>query len=119
MQLLIYHHPRCSKSRKTLELIESRGIRPQIIDYLAEPPDPDTLLDIAGMLDMPLADLLRDGEPEVKEAGSSLPREDDAALAQWLHDHPKALQRPIVVDRECHRAVLGRPPENVLDLIGS
>jgi arsenate reductase len=117
MSITIYHNPRCSKSRKTLELLESQGISPRIVEYLVAPPDADTLLKIAGLLDMPLADLLRRGEAEFREAGDAVPLDDERALAQWLEEHPKVLQRPIVVDEEKQRAVVGRPPENVLDMV--
>ena len=117
MSVTIYHNPRCSKSRKTLELIESRGVTPTIVEYLKTPPDAETLLEISRLLDQPLAELLRRGEDEFKNASDSVPLDDPAALAAWLHDHPKVLQRPIVVDANKTRAVVGRPPENVLDLL--
>ena len=118
MRITIYHHPGCSKSRKTLELIESRGVTPEIVEYLATPPDASTLLRLARQLDMPLADLLRRGEPAFRDAGDAVPLDDQAALAEWLHANPQVLQRPIVVDEEHDRAVIGRPPENVLSLLG-
>jgi len=118
MSITIYHNPSCSKSRKTLELIESHGVEPKIVKYLDSPPDAATLLRIADLLDTPLAELLRRNEAEFREAGDSVPLADEQALAAWLHEHPKVLQRPIVIDAEGQRAVLGRPPENVLDLLG-
>lgn len=117
MNITLYHNPRCSKSRKTLELIQSRGIEPRIVEYLTEPPDAQTTLRLAKLLDVPVADLLRRSEPEFAEAGK-LPLDDDAALARWLEQHPRVLQRPIVVDESRETAVVGRPPENVLELIG-
>lgn len=117
MQLTIYHNPRCSKSRKTLELIESHGFKPRVVEYLKEPPNPHTLLELAGMLDVPLADLLRRSEAEFADCSEPVPLDDSRALSQWLHDHPRVLQRPIVVDDDTGRAVVGRPPENVLELI--
>lgn len=119
MSLILYHNPRCSKSRQTLALIESRGIRPDIVDYLSAPPDAATLIDIAARIGVPLADLVRRGEAEFKAAGDSVPLHDDALLAEWIVRNPKVLQRPIVVDTGTGRAVVGRPPENVLDLIAS
>ena len=117
MKITIYHNPGCSKSRKTLELIESQGIEPKIVEYLAEPPDAQTLLRLAELLNMPLAELLRKSEDDFKRATESVPLNDDAALAAWLHDHPRVLQRPIVVDEDGNRAVVGRPPENVFEII--
>lgn len=117
MSITIYHNPRCSKSRKTLEIIESQGISPTIVEYLASPPDPDTLLRLARLLNVPLTELLRRGEAAFKNAGDEVPLDDDQALAAWLHQNPIVLERPIVVDEERDRAVLGRPPENVMDLL--
>jgi arsenate reductase len=117
MSINIYHNPRCSKSRKTLELIESGGISPNIIEYLSTPPSADSLLRISGQLGMPLADLLRRGEAEFRESVDTVPLEDETALAQWIHENPKVLQRPIVVNDTTGSAVIGRPPENVLDLL--
>lgn len=117
MSLTIYHNPRCSKSRKTLEIIESHGLRPTIVEYLKEPPDADMLLRLAGMLDVPLVDLLRRSEADFAESPRAVPIHDNQALANWLHDHPRVLQRPIVVDHDKGHAIVGRPPENVLELI--
>jgi len=117
MSLTIYHNPRCSKSRKTLEIIESHGISPTIVEYLVTPPDAETLLHAAKLIGVPLADLLRRGEEDFRNAGDSIPLTDAKALASWLRDHPKVLERPIVVDAAGQRAVVGRPPENVLALL--
>ena len=117
MSLTIYHNPRCSKSRQTLELIKSKGITPNVVEYLSTPPDAESLLRISGQLGIPLADLVRRGEAEFKDAGDSVPLDDEPALAEWIAANPKVLQRPIVVDGD--RAIVGRPPENVLKLIES
>lgn len=117
MSITIYHNPRCSKSRKTLELIQSAGVSPTIVEYLAAPPDADTLLKISALLHIPLADLLRRGESEFKDAGDTVPLDNNDALAAWIAANPKVLERPIVVDEDQGRAVVGRPPENVLSLL--
>ena len=117
MNVTIYHNPKCSKSRKTLQIIESHGLRPRIVEYLDNSPDPDDLLRLANLLGVPLADLLRTSETEFSESSEPVPVEDNQALSQWLHDHPRVLQRPIVVDEDNNRAVVGRPPENVLEII--
>ncbi len=117
MNLTIYHNPRCSKSRKTLEIIELHGLKPKIVEYLKEPPEPSTLRSLAGMLGMPLGELLRKSEADFAESPEPVPVDDAEALSDWLHAHPKVLQRPIVVDDDSGRAVVGRPPENVLELI--
>jgi arsenate reductase (glutaredoxin) len=117
MNITIYHNPSCSKSRKTLELISSQGITPTIVEYLANPPMADTLLGIAKLLGIPIAGLLRRNEDAFRDAGDAVPLEDDQALAAWIHDNPLVLQRPIVVDVANGRAVLGRPPEKVFELL--
>jgi arsenate reductase len=117
MKVTIYHNPACSKSRKTLEIMEAQGLRPRIVKYLDDPPAPDTLLRLARMLDVPLSDLLRTSESDFSESPTPVPVNDVQALSHWLHEHPRVLQRPIVVDEEGDRAIIGRPPENVLELI--
>jgi len=117
MSITIFHNPRCSKSRKTLELLQDSGITPTIVEYLNTPPSAATTLRHAQLLGIPVADLLRRGEAEFKEATDLPDLDDDAALAAWLESHPKVIERPIVVDEENNTAVIGRPPENVLEMV--
>jgi arsenate reductase len=117
MNITIYHNPGCSKSRKTLEIIESLGLKPRIVEYLENPPAADTLLGLAKMLELPLADLLRTSEADFAESPEPVPVDDSQALSIWLQAHPRVLQRPIVVNEDQNRAVVGRPPENVLVLL--
>ena len=118
MSITIYHNPRCSKSRKTLELLEQAGIAPTIVEYLKSPPAAATTLRNAKLIGVRVADLLRRGENEFKNAHDLPDLDDDTALAAWLEQHPKVIERPIVVDDTGNRAVVGRPPENVLGLVG-
>jgi len=115
--LTIYHNPNCSKSRKTLELLKESGVEPTIVDYLQQPPDTDRILRMARLLGIPVANLLRRGEDAFKNATDLPDLGDDAALAAWIERNPRMLERPIVVDDDNDRAVLGRPPENVLELV--
>lgn len=115
--MLVYHNPRCSKSRKTLEIIHASGGDAKIVRYLDEPPDGATVLDLAARLGLPVSALLRRGEAAFKEADDVPDLGDEAALADWIAAHPVTLQRPIVVDTESGRAVIGRPPENVRQLL--
>ena len=117
MALTIYHNPRCSKSRKTLEIIRDAGVEPDVVLYLDDTPTAARIVDIAGVLGMKVSDLLRRGESEFKEAGNLPDLDDDAALAAWIEAHPKVLERPIVVDDDRGEAVVGRPPENVEALL--
>lgn len=117
MSITIYHNPRCSKSRKTLELLEQAGVAPTVVEYLRSPPTAATTLRNAEWLGLRVADLLRRGEPEFKEADDLPPLDDDAALAAWLERHPRVIERPIVIDGSRGRGVVGRPPENVLQLV--
>jgi arsenate reductase len=117
MTITIYHNPRCSKSRKTLELIENAGVTPQIVRYLDEPPGADRIRHLADTIGVPVAELLRRGEEDFKNAADLPDLGDDQALAGWLAAHPRVLQRPIVIDDEAGRAVIGRPPENVAELL--
>lgn len=117
MTITIYHNPRCSKSRKSLELITAAGISPTIVEYLREPPDAATIQGLAELLGVPVADLLRRGETEFREASDLPDLADDAALAAWIASHPQVLQRPIVVNTARRQAVIGRPPEDVQELI--
>lgn len=116
MTLTIYHNPRCSKSRQALEIIREHGLDPEVVHYLEDMPEAARLLELSRLLGVGIGGMLRKNEAEYREA-DDLPQGDDAALAEWLSRHPKVLQRPIVVDTASGRAVIGRPPENVLSLV--
>jgi len=111
----IYHNPRCSKSRNTLALLESNGIEPEIVLYLETPLDARQIKGLLGKLGMSAAGLVRRGEEDYKASG--LGRDSgEAEIIAAMAACPKLIERPIVVRGD--RAVLGRPPENVLELIG-
>jgi arsenate reductase len=118
-KVTIYHNPRCSKSRKTLELIEDAGIRPRIVRYLEDPPGAERISELAATIGVPVSHLLRRNEDEFRNAADLPDLADDAALAAWLARHPKVLQRPIVIDDSARAAVIGRPPENVQEILPS
>lgn len=117
MNITIYHNPACSKSRKTLALIEKHGIKPKIVEYLQAPPNVDTILNLARFLGIRVVDMLRPAEADFAALTENTSTDDDAALALGLQNYPKALQRPIVVNETTSRAIIGRPPENVLELL--
>ena len=111
----MYHNPRCSKSRQTLELLRARGIEPEIVEYLQSPPDARQIEQILDMLGLQQRQLKRTGETEYKEnnlADTSLSR---GELIQAMVDHPKLIQRPLVLNDG--KAALGRPPEDVLEIL--
>ena len=115
MKARIYHNPRCSKSRQTLELLRDRGLEPEVVEYLKDPPDAATLLDLAGQLGLSVRDLLRPGEDDYRDARNEVDAMEEAALASWLSRHPRVMQRPIVVTAKGTR--IGRPPEAVLEIL--
>ena len=117
MSITIYHNPRCSKSRKSLEILENEGVSPKVVEYLKTPPSAALTQQLAASLGIAVRELLRRGEAEFKEAADLPDLEDDAALAAWLTDHPTVIERPIIVDERSGEAVIGRPPENVLKLL--
>jgi arsenate reductase len=119
MTITIYHNPRCSKSRKTLELIANAGVSPQVVRYLESPPGADRIRELAVMIGVPVSDLLRRNEDEFRNAADLPDLDDDVSLAAWLARHPRVMQRPIVIDDATGVAVVGRPPENVMEILPS
>jgi arsenate reductase len=115
MTITLWHNPRCSKSRQTLELLKGRGIDPIIREYLKQPPshaEVDTLIELVGG---DTRELIRDGEPEFKKLGRKKAELGKADIARAIAAHPVLLQRPILVAGK--RAAIGRPPEAVLPLL--
>ena len=110
----IYHNPRCSKSRKTLEIIEKNGFKPDIIKYLDTPPSVDEITWVLSKLDMDPRELMRKNEVEYKQyfTDDSLSNE---ALIVLMNKYPKVIERPIVISQDS--VVIGRPPESVLDIL--
>lgn len=113
MSVTIYHNPRCSKSRQTLALIEEKGVTPKIVEYLDTPPNPEELKEILSKLGKTAAEIVR--KKEAKEEGIDLDALNEDRLIEALASHPRAIERPIVV--KGNSAVLGRPPENVLEIL--
>ena len=112
MTIKIFHNPRCSKSRQTLTILEDNGIDVDIIEYLKESPNKETLLQIINLLDIKPRDLIRKGETVYKEKHLNRENLTDDDLLQFMVDNPILIERPIVYDD--NRAIIGRPPENVL-----
>lgn len=113
--LTLYHNPRCSKSRGALELLQARGLSPSIMLYLETPPDAGQLRDLLSKLGISARQLLRTSEDDYKTLNLADPSLSDDALINAMAAHPKLIERPILVAGE--KAVIGRPPENVLELL--
>lgn len=115
MEIIIYHNPRCSKSRQTLALIEERGIQPVVIEYLENPPSHLQLDSILRGLEMEPRDLMRKGEGEYQELDLANPDKQRDELIEAMITHPRLIERPIVVAGD--EIVIGRPPEAVLHVL--
>ena len=114
MSTVIYHNPRCRKSRETLAILEEKGEDLEIVKYLDNPPSQSELIKLIGMLDIKPIDLVRKNESIWKESfkGREL---SDKDIIKAMADHPKLIERPIVVKQG--KARLGRPPESILDIL--
>jgi arsenate reductase len=115
MSITIYHNPRCSKSRQTLQLLLEHGVDFDIVEYLETPPDVDELIHIINALGYEPRQLIRTGEAVYKERGLDDPALDRRQLIEAMVRDPILIQRPIVVAGG--RARIGRPPEDVLEII--
>lgn len=115
MPVTIYHNPRCSKSRQTLALLEERGVKPQIIEYLKRPPDAATLKALLRLLGLEPRELMRKKEAAYKELRLGDPGLSEDHLIQAMVENPILIERPIVVSGKS--AALGRPPEAVLEIL--
>ncbi len=114
-EFTIYHNPRCSKSRQTLALLEENNVTPVVVEYLENPPSEAELKILLEKLGIGARDLLRKGEDAYKDNNLKDESLSDGQLIKAMNKFPKLIERPVVVKGD--KAVLGRPPENVLDLI--
>ncbi|MDD1612681.1 MAG: arsenate reductase (glutaredoxin) [Methylococcaceae bacterium] len=115
MKVKIYHNPRCSKSRETLQLLRDKGIEPEIVEYLKTPPSADELEEILQKLGIEPRDLMRKKEKPYDEHDLFDKSLDRQALIRAMVEHPILIERPIVIIGE--KAAIGRPPENVLAIL--
>ena len=114
-KIIIYHNPRCSKSRKALEIIKSKNIEPTIILYLVNKLSKTEVKKLLSKLGLSIRDILRTEEDEYKNNNLKNENLSEEKLIEFLVKFPKLLQRPIVV--KDNKAVVGRPPENILNLL--
>jgi arsenate reductase len=111
----IYHNPRCSKSRQTLELLKSKGVEPKVVEYLKTPPSEEELDRVLKLLGYEPQQLMRKKEAEYKEAGLDDPSLSRAEQIKRMVQNPKVIERPVVFSDT--KAAVGRPPEAVLDIL--
>ena len=116
LEVKIFHNSKCSKSRQTFALLEERGIKPIVIEYLKTPPDEETIRHLLKLLNLSPRQLMRTNESEYKEKSLNDESLTEAQLIQAMIEIPKLIERPIVVVDD-KKAVIGRPPENVLAII--
>ena len=114
-EYIIYHNPRCSKSRQALQILRDAGIEPTIVEYLKTPLAKDQLRNISQLLGLRPKDFVRKIENDFKDNDLSRFLEDDEKIIEAMLSLPKIIERPIVVSGG--KAVIGRPPENVQKLI--
>ena len=115
MTYIIYHNPKCSKCRATLEILNSKGVETTIVEYLKNPPSKEELEEIIQKLNIHPTELIRFKEEKAKELGISA--NDDLNTEEWmtiLNENPVLIERPIVISDK--GVIIGRPPENVLSL---
>ena len=115
MSVTIYHNPKCSKSRQTLELLSAKGITPTIIEYIKNPPTVEKLKEILSQLGIAPRDLMRKKEDTYKELDLGISSLSDKDLIDLMVEHPILIERPIVIANG--KAALGRPPEQILDIL--
>ncbi|QEN49493.1 arsenate reductase (glutaredoxin) [Pseudomonas protegens] len=113
--LTLYHNPRCSKSRGALELLEQRGLAPTLVRYLETPLDAAQLRSLLAKLGLSARQLLRTGEDEYKTLNLADPSLSEEQLVAAIAQHPKLMERPILEAGD--KAIIGRPPENVLEIL--
>lgn len=113
--LTLYHNPRCSKSRAALELLEARGLAPNVVRYLETPLDANQINALLGKLGISARQLLRTGEDEYKSLDLADASLSERTLIEAIAAHPKLMERPILETAD--KAVIGRPPEQILELL--
>jgi arsenate reductase len=117
MEAIIYHNPKCSKSRATLQILKEKGIAPRVVHYLENPPSEKELAEIAGKLQIEPKQLIRFKESRAGEL--NLSAADNRPAGEWfslLIDNPILMERPIVI--LSGKVAMGRPPENILNILG-
>jgi len=114
-KITIWHNPRCSKSRRGLAILEEKGIEAEVVKYLDLPPTAAEIKTVLGKLGVPARALMRTKETLYRELGLK-DVTDEEKLIEAMAAHPKLIERPVLICGD--RAVIGRPEENIIELIG-
>ena len=114
MTVTIWHNPRCSKSRQTLQIIRDNGVEPEIVEYLKTPPSADELRAVLKKLKLKPRELMRTKESVYKELGLAAVDDDEKLIAAMV-ENPVLIERPVVL--KSGKAALGRPPESVTEIL--
>jgi len=114
-KVIIYHNPRCSKSRQTLEILQKKGVTIEIIKYLDSPPTQEELDNVLTLLGKQPREVMRKSENDYKENNMSNEELSRSELIALMHLFPKVIERPIVING--NKAAIGRPPESVLEIV--
>lgn len=114
-QTKIYHNPKCSKCRQTMELLNEKGIDADVVEYLNTPPNKTELIEILAMLGLQPRELMRQHESEYKENNLADDKLSRDQLIDAMIQFPKLIERPIVINNG--KAAIGRPPERILDIL--
>ena len=115
MKNIIYHNPNWSKSRKSVEILKKNGIEFEVIQYIKQTPSVKQIKDICNKLNLKPKQIIRKGEKDFKENNLAQIIENEEILLQKMIEFPKIIERPIIII--ANKAVIGRPPENILDIL--
>jgi arsenate reductase len=113
--VVLWHNPRCTKSREALALLEARGVKPTVVRYLEEPPAAKEIARVLDLLGVEPREMMRKKEAPYADEGLGDPKLSKKALIDAMAKHPILIERPIAIRGK--RAVIGRPPENVLEIL--
>ncbi len=111
----LYHNPRCSKSREALTILQANGCNPDIVLYIDTPPTAKQLKELIAKLGITARQLLRKTEDAYKELNLADEKLSETALIKAMVASPKLIERPIFINND--KAIVGRPPENVLAIL--
>ncbi len=116
MKAVIWHNPRCSKSREGLRLLQEKGVEVEIRKYIEDPPSVEELKEVLARTGLSAHELIRRKEKEYRELGLGAEGVGEEQLLEAMSTHPRLIERPVLVTGDS--AALGRPPEQLLEIVG-